>query len=51
MSKRVWPKDLLSYLVMPITFPAWIILRTLNPKLVDRYFIDREALKETATPE
>ncbi len=39
--RRAWPKDVVSYLIMPITFPIWLLGRTINPDGTDTYFIDR----------
>ena len=44
--RRVWPKDIISYLIMPFTFPLWCLGRLVNPAGTDTYFIDREIAEQ-----
>lgn len=49
--KRIWPKTFFEYLIIPVTFPLWILLRIVNPKMTDTYFFNQDkVLAEQSEP-
>lgn len=35
----------MKYLLMPITFPLWILCKLVNSKMTDTYFLDHQDLE------
>ena len=48
--RRIYPKTLGEWLIIPVTFPIWILSKILNPKDSWTYFFDHEEVKEDEKP-